>query len=83
MTPSPGMKTYAQATETIVIKQKFTQVDIRNNLDPTLFKIGISQVKDSKDGSIVITCYSKEHIEKIKSGDEVEGKLCYNGPEKS
>lgn len=66
-------KTYAQVTEAIVIKPKITQEctktkeDIRESLDPTLLEIGISQVKDSKDGSIIISCNNKEDVEKIKN----------------
>lgn len=77
------VKTYAQVTEAVVIKPKTSQdctktkEAVRKNLDPTLLEVGISQVRNSKEGSIVIRCNTKEDVEKIKSAAESKLKKNY------
>lgn len=80
---SQPLRTYSQVTEAVVIKPKMSQncaktkEVVRKNIDPTSLEVGITQVKDSKDGSIVIKCNSKEEVEKLKNAAESRLKKNY------
>ncbi|KAJ8942553.1 hypothetical protein NQ318_021955 [Aromia moschata] len=74
-------KSYAEAVagEVVVIKpkkiqeNKTTKEAVRKALNPTKLEIGFTEIKDIRDGGMLIKCKSKEDVEKIKS--EAEKKL--------
>ena len=75
-------KSYAEVTgEVVVIKpkkvqeSKITKEVIRKALNPSKLEVGITQIKDTKEG-VLLKCKSKEEIEKIKL--EAEKKLKKN-----
>ena len=71
-------KSYANVTagEAVIIKPKNkqeckkTKEAIQKNLKPTTLEVGITQLKDIKEGGVVIKCKSKEEQEKIKKAAE-------------
>lgn len=73
-------KTYAEkAGEVVVIKPKSTQETqatkeaIKKVLNPSELEIGITEMKNLKEGGILIRCQSKNEVEKIR--DIAEKKL--------
>lgn len=75
----PGIsKTYAHALkgEAIVIKPKAKQKSsktmevITQKLNPCEMEVGVTQIKDVKDGGILIKCKTKNEIEKLKNEAE-------------
>lgn len=66
----------AVAGEAVVIKPKTlqesskTQEAIRKTLKPASLEVGITQVKNIKDGGVLIKCKSKEETEKVKKAAE-------------
>lgn len=77
-------KSYAEiAGEVVVIKPKTKQESkttkevIRKTLNPTKLEVGITQIKDTKEGGVLIKCNSKEEIEKIKIAAEKKLKRNY------
>lgn len=78
-------RSYADAAgEVIVIQPKSKQESvktreaIRKNLNPATLEVGITQVKDTKEGGILIKCKSKEEVEKIKIAAEKKLKRNYH-----
>lgn len=76
-------KSYAEVTgEVVVIKPKKVQESkttkevIRKALNPSKLEVGITQIKDTKEGGVLLKCKSKDEIEKIKQ--EAEKKLKKN-----
>lgn len=64
------------AGEALVIKpknkqdSKKTQEAIKKNLKPVELEVGITQIKNVKDGGVLIKCNTKEEIEKVKKSAE-------------
>lgn len=78
-------KTYAQATgEVLVIKPKrkqessITKEALMKSCNPATLEVGITQVKNIKEGGILIKCNSKEEVEKIRSATEKKLKRSYD-----
>lgn len=84
-------KSYANVTanEVVIIKPKNKQESkktkevIQKNLKPAALEVGITQLKDIKEGGVVIKCKSKEEQEKIKKAAEKKLPKTYqiNAPE--
>jgi len=83
-------KSYAQVMgEVLIIKPKVAQESkktveaVKKVVNPSELKIGIAQIKDVKDGGVLIRCKTKEEIEKIKSAVDKKLKIGYqtNVPE--
>lgn len=62
--------------EAIVIKPKTNQEStktneiIRKNLKPAEMEVGITQIRNVRDGGVLIKCKTKEEIEKVKKAAE-------------
>lgn len=76
-------KSYAEITgEVIVIKPKskqechITKENVCKNLNPSELGVGIKQIKEIKDGGILIKCNTKDEINKIRA--EADKKLHEN-----
>ncbi|KAK9720858.1 hypothetical protein QE152_g21820 [Popillia japonica] len=76
-------KTYANVTgEIVVIKPKNSQgndktkSDIKNKLNPSNLEVGIKEIKNVKDGGILIKCSNKTEVDKLKT--EAQKKLNKN-----
>lgn len=71
-------KSYANvaACEAVIIKPKSKQESrktkemIQKTLKPAALEVGITQIKDIRDGGVVIKCKTKEEQEKIKKAAE-------------
>lgn len=71
-------RTYANTLrgEAVVIKPKSSQEScktkemITQKLNPCNMEVGITQIKDVRDGGILIKCKTKEEIEKLKTEAE-------------
>lgn len=71
-------KSYANAAagEVVIIKPKIkqeckkTKEAIQKNLKPAALEVGITQIKDIKEGGVVIKCKTKDEQEKIKKAAE-------------
>lgn len=70
-------KTYSEvAGEVIVIKpksaqdSKVTKDDIQKNIKPATLEVGITQMKNTKEGGVLIKCNNKDEIQKIKVAAE-------------
>lgn len=78
-------KTYADvAKDVVIIKPKtkqnnsITKDDICKNVKPASLEVGIVQMKNIKDGGIVIKCKNKEDSAKIKDAAEKKLKKKYS-----
>lgn len=67
-------KSYSEvAGEVIVIKPKtaqdnqVTKNDIQKNIKPAVLEVGIQEIKNTKEGGILIKCNNKNELEKIKA----------------
>lgn len=77
-------KSFAEVVgEVVLIKPKTKQDSkktrdiLRKTIDPGQLDVGITQIKDTKDGGILIKCRNKEEIEKIKVTAEKKLKKDY------
>lgn len=75
------VKTYAKAltataNEVVIIKPKNKQESkktkdaVLKNINPSALEVGITQLKDIKEGGVIIKCKNKEEQEKIKKAAE-------------
>lgn len=64
------------AGEALVIKPKSKQESnktkevVKKNLKPATLEVGITQIKNVKDGGILLKCKTKEEVEKVKKAAE-------------
>lgn len=64
------------AGEAIVIKPKTKQESsktkeaVKKNVNPAVLSVGITQMKNIKDGGILLKCKTKEEIDKVKKAAE-------------
>lgn len=74
-----GKHSYAEATtsdEVVIIKPKMKQESkktveaLQKNIKPAVLEVGITAVKNIKEGGVVIKCKNKEEQEKIKKAAE-------------
>lgn len=77
-------KSYADAVgEVVLIKpktkqeSKTTKEAIRKAFNPAKLEVGITQIRDTREGGVLIKCKSKEEVEKIKSAAEKKLKKSY------
>lgn len=77
-------KSFAEVVgEVVLIKPKTKQESkktkdiLRKAIDPGQLEVGITQIKDTKDGGVLIKCRNKEEIEKIKTAAEKKLKKDY------
>lgn len=72
------------AKDVVIIKPKekqdckTTKSEIQENLRPDSLELGILQIKDIKDGGVLIKCQTKEDSEKLKSAAEKKFKKKYS-----
>lgn len=73
-------KSYSEAAKNVVIIKpkidqdcKMTKEEIQKSINPQTLEVGIVEVKNIKDGGLLIKCQNKNDSEKVK--DAVENKL--------
>lgn len=78
-------KSYANvASEVVVIKpknaqeSKKTKEEIQKKLQPATLEVGITEIKNIRDGGVIIKCKHKEEVEKIKAAAEKKLNKKYN-----
>lgn len=78
-------KSYAKvASEVVVIKpknaqdSKKTKEEIQKKLQPATLEVGITEIKNIRDGGVIIKCKHKEEVEKIKAAAEKKLNKKYN-----